>query len=131
MRIVNNLDFTFFSDLDKRWDTEAEYLAFYPNVQLGGHKDHVFALILEPKSEVETHEYINLYFADPDMAEEEWASMRNDLSEFWQEVFKEDISIVEAMQDGRKADGFDGGHFSPVMDEATHHFHSWIANNFT
>jgi hypothetical protein len=37
---------------------------------------------------------------------------------------------VEAMHLGRMADGFDGGHFSPVMDESTHHFHRWIAGQF-
>jgi hypothetical protein len=32
--------------------------------------------------------------------------------------------------DGRKADGFDGGHFSAVMDKATHHFYRWVAGLF-
>jgi len=122
--------FTFFRDLDKRWDTEAEYIAFYPNVQLGVHKDHTFALILEPKNAIETDEHVQLYFASPDMLEDDWAHLRNNLAKFWKEVFLEDVGVVEAMQEGRKADGFDGGHFSPVMDEATHHFHQWMAGHF-
>ena len=31
------------------------------------------------------------------------------------------------MQEGRHAQRFDGGKFSPVMDEATYAFHHWIA----
>ena len=121
--------FAFFENLSPRWNTEAEYIAFYPNVQLGVHKDHAFALILEPRSESETDEHIQIYYAKPEMAEEDWASMRKDLASFWKEVFLEDIGVVEAMQAGRKADAFDGGHFSPVMDESTHHFHRWVAGH--
>ncbi|MEM7215650.1 MAG: aromatic ring-hydroxylating dioxygenase subunit alpha [Pseudomonadota bacterium] len=123
-------NFAFFDDLSPRWDSEAEYVAFYPNVQLGIHKDHAFALILEPKNEIETDEHIHIYYAKPEMMEDEWSHMRRDLASFWKEVFLEDIGVVEAMQEGRKADGFDGGHFSPVMDEATHHFHCWMAKHF-
>ena len=42
-------------------------------------------------------------------------------------VYKEDIFVVEGMQKGRYANGFDGGRFSPVMDEPTHVFHDWYA----
>ena len=123
-------NFAFFDGLSEKWDKEGEYIAFYPNVQLGVHKDHAFALILEPKSESTTDEHIQLYYAKPEMAGEEWQEMRTGLAEFWKEVFLEDVGVVEAMQEGRWADGFDGGHFSPVMDEVTHHFHRWMANHF-
>ena len=122
--------FKFFDGLSERWDTEAEYLAFYPNVQLGVHKDHTFALILEPQSTDETLEHIELYYTDPSMTEDEWANMREENAAFWESVFLEDIGVVQAMQMGRRASGFDGGHFSPVMDEATHHFHGWVAGHF-
>ena len=48
----------------------------------------------------------------------------------WKEVFEEDIFVVEGMQSGRAASRFDGGKFSPVMDEATHAFHRWVAERF-
>jgi choline monooxygenase len=47
----------------------------------------------------------------------------------WKDVFVEDIGVVESMQRGRGASAFDGGHFSPVMDEPTHHFHAWAARS--
>ena len=53
--------------------------------------------------------------------------MRAINSEMWKTVFSEDIQVVEGMQKGRKASGYDGGKFSAVMDEATHHFHKWVA----
>lgn len=56
--------------------------------------------------------------------------LRQKNTTFWKEVFTEDVGVMEAMQEGRKADGFDGGYFSPVMDEATHHFHRWVVGYF-
>jgi len=46
----------------------------------------------------------------------------------WRLVFEQDLPAVEQMQIGRASPGYDGGVFSPAMDAATHHFHSWVAN---
>ncbi|MEZ5800648.1 MAG: SRPBCC family protein [Nitratireductor sp.] len=69
-------------------------------------------------------------YTDPAIQGEDWFDMRSRNSELWKSVFVEDVGVVESMQRGRKASAFDGGHFSPVMDESTHHFHSWIASQF-
>lgn len=122
--------FTAFEGLSERWNCEAEYLSLYPNVLMGVHKDHTFAILLEPVSEGKTLEHVEIYYASSDMADETWLEMREQNAAFWKNVFSEDIGVVEAMHLGRMADGFDGGHFSPVMDESTHHFHRWIAGQF-
>ncbi|MEM7069863.1 MAG: aromatic ring-hydroxylating dioxygenase subunit alpha [Pseudomonadota bacterium] len=122
--------FSSFDGLSERWNKEAEYIVFYPNVMLGVHKDHTFGILLEPKSEGRTLEHIEIYYASEDMRDDACSSMREQNSTFWKGVFKEDVGVIEAMQEGRRADGFDGGHFSPVMDESTHHFHQWMAGHF-
>ena len=43
----------------------------------------------------------------------------------------EDIKAIEGMQEGRNSPVYNGGNFSPVMDNPTHQFHKWIANNLT
>ena len=53
--------------------------------------------------------------------------MRAKNTNFWKEVFKEDIFVVEGMQKGRHGKFFDGGKFSPIMDGPTHLFHEWVA----
>lgn len=123
-------NFSFFDGLSDRWNKEAEYLSVYPNVLMGVHKDHTYAIILEPVSETRTHEHVSIYYASDEMRDDEYKDMREANSAFWKSVFEEDIGVCEAMQVGRKASAFDGGHFSPVMDEATHHFHGWIAKQF-
>ncbi|MEO0344234.1 MAG: aromatic ring-hydroxylating dioxygenase subunit alpha [Pseudomonadota bacterium] len=116
-----------FSDLSGKWDTSAEYITVYPNTLLGVHRDHVFAIVLEPKAKDATVEHIELYYASSDAISERYAELRTANTEQWKIVFEEDIFVVEGMQKGRQGHFFDGGKFSPAMDSATHLFHDWVA----
>ena len=107
--------------------TAAPFFLFAPNVLLGVHRDHAFAIILEPKGIDQTREHIELYYATPEMAGPNYAHMRANNAAMWKEVFEEDIFVVEGMQKGRHGIHFDGGKFSPAMDGPTHLFHKWVA----
>ena len=48
---------------------------------------------------------------------------------FWEDVMLQDIKAIEGMQEGRNSPVYNGGNFSPVMDNPTHQFHKWVANN--
>ena len=48
----------------------------------------------------------------------------------WRSSFAEDLGGVEALQRGCHSAAFDGGHFSPVLDTPTHHFHRWATRRF-
>ena len=121
----NNEVFPDFDNLSDKWDTGAEYIAVYPNVLLGVHRDHTFALVLEPVALDKTVEHIELYYAEPKEQLPQQLIEKN--STQWKEVFVEDISVVEGMQKGRQGLFFDGGKFSPKMDSPTHTFHHWVA----
>ncbi|MGB2463246.1 MAG: RHO alpha subunit C-terminal catalytic domain-containing protein [Candidatus Puniceispirillaceae bacterium] len=116
-----------FSNLSEMWDKGAEYVALFPNVLLGVHNDHYFNIILTPDGTGRTNEQIEIYYADEAALGEDYAAMRAINTEMWKTVFSEDIQVVEGMQLGRSASGYDGGKFSAVMDESTHHFHKWVA----
>lgn len=113
-----------FDEVGTKWDEQAEYIAVYPNVLLGVHRDHAFAIILEPKGTEKTEEHVHLYYAEPETD----LDLRARNAALWKEVFEEDIFVVEGMQKGRHADMFDGGRFSPVMDSPTLVFHQWVAD---
>jgi len=100
--------FANFPNLSEKWDTGAEYVSFFPNVLFGVHRDHAFAILLESTG----------------------ADMREKNAAMWKEIFVEDIEVVEGMQKGRQGNLFDGGKFSPAMDEPTHCFHDWVARRF-
>ena len=112
-----------FDELSDKWDTAAEYIAVYPNVLLGVHRDHAFAIVLDPQAQDRTVENIHLYYPVPDTD----PALRAANTQQWKVVFEEDIFVVEGMQRGRAAPNFDGGRFSPAMDGPTHLFHDWVA----
>ena len=116
-----------FAGVLPRWDTAAEYVALCPNVLLGVHRDQSFAILLLPDGQDRTRERIRLTYASAEVAGTEWAAMRATNAAMWKDVFVEDIFVVEGMQRGRAARGFDGGRFSPAMDGPVHLFHAWVA----
>ncbi len=116
-----------FEGLSDFWDEGAEYVALYPNVLLGAQRDHSFAIVLEPVAHNKTREHVHIYYARPDID----PALRQKNAVLWKEVFQEDVFVVEGMQKGRAAPGFDGGRFSPAMDGPTHNFHAWVAGKLT
>lgn len=112
-----------FKGLSQKWDTAAEYIAVYPNVLLGVHRDHAYAIILLPHGPEQTVEKVHIYYPS-DTTDQ---ALRAQNTAQWRGVFEEDIFVVEGMQRGRHGAHFDGGRFSPVMDAPTHCFHDWVA----
>lgn len=112
-----------FPDLDPKWQTAAEYLGFFPNVLFGAQRDHAYAILLMPQGQQRVLEQVHIYYATPDTD----PALRAKNAALWKGVFIEDIGVVEGMQRGRAAPGFDGGRFSPAMDGPTHLFHAWAA----
>ena len=123
----DNEVFPDFGGLEKKWNTASEYISLYPNVLLGVHRDHTYAIILEPKSTNKTREHVAIYYASAEATKARFKDLRIKNKFFWEDVFKEDIFVVEGMQEGRNGKFFDGGKFSPVMDGPTHLFHEWVA----
>jgi phenylpropionate dioxygenase-like ring-hydroxylating dioxygenase large terminal subunit len=120
--------FADFPGLPAKWDQAGEYIAFYPNVLFGVHRDHAYAILLEAVDETTTVEHVEIYYASQAMQAADWAEQRATNAALWQSVFAEDVFVVEGMQKGRYGEKFDGGKFSPVMDGPTHCFHHWAAS---
>ena len=120
--------FVDFGGLPAIWARQAEYVSLYPNVLLGVHRDHRFAIVLLPQGPERTVERIAIEYAAEAMTGERYASARRTNAGMWKEIFEEDIFVVEGMQRGRHARQFDGGRFSPAMDGPTHAFHRWVAD---
>ena len=119
-----------FNNLSKAWETGAEYIALYPNVLLGVHRDHIFSVVLQPVSKDFTLERVNIFYASSESISKDYDKLRKENFSFWKSVLSEDIFVVEGMQKGRYGNFFDGGRFSPAMDGPTHNFHGWVANQF-
>ena len=108
----------------------AEYVALFPNVMLGIHKDHYYAYWLEPVNHTYTIEHMEIYYVGDKAANsKKFKSLRKQNYKLWKSVQSEDVHIIEGMQEGRNSPSYNGGNFSPVMDNPTHHFHKWVATN--
>ncbi|MDA7472191.1 aromatic ring-hydroxylating dioxygenase subunit alpha [Candidatus Pelagibacter ubique] len=128
--VKGNQSFNNFPNWPKDLSKKAEYIALFPNVMIGLHIDHFYVFWLEPKSINETKEHLMMYYIGDDSANgSEFAEMRKKNAEFWKEVMIEDIKVIEGMQEGRNSPVYNGGNFSPIMDNPTHEFHKWVATN--
>lgn len=108
------------------WSGRGEYAALFPNLLLGLHADHLFAMRVEPDGTGRCIEKVDL-FVSPAAMGAEHAPARAALAEGWRAVFDEDVGVVEGMQQGRSSPAFDGGLITPVMEEPTRAFHRWAA----
>ncbi|WP_112321643.1 aromatic ring-hydroxylating oxygenase subunit alpha [Oceanibium sediminis] len=131
LRTEDGRAFPDFDGLDAKWDEGAEYVAVYPNVLMGVHRDHFYAIVLEPVDCGHTVEHIEIYYAEDHTDVTHTDGMRAANAKLWQTVFEEDVFVVEGMQRGRRGALFDGGKFSPAMDGPTHAFHRWVATQMT
>ena len=117
-----------FDGLSAFWDKGAEYVSFYPNVLFAAQRDHAYALILMPKGLERTVEMTEIYYPFDPADRPDLQPMIEKNKELWHGVLAEDLFVVEGMQKGRHGPLFDGGKFSPVMDNPTHVFHHWCAS---
>ena len=105
----------------------AEYITFFPNLLLALQVDHAYAVIVLPTDHHRTVETMRIFYVGEEPLGEKFAPARRSLRDGWENVFSEDVSVVEGMQLGRASPAFDGGVLSAVMDEPTYHFHRWVA----
>ena len=128
--IKGNKTFNNFKNWQKDLSKNSEYIALFPNVMIGLHIDHFYAFWLEPISINETKEHLVMYYVGDNSANgNELKNMRKENSNFWKGVMSEDIKAIEGMQEGRNSPIYNGGNFSPVMDNPTHEFHKWVVGN--
>ncbi len=129
-RLKGKEKFPCFPNWPKEKEHIAEYVALFPNAMLGIHKDHYYAYWLEPVNHKYTIEHMEIYYVGDKAANsKKFKSLRKQNYKLWKGVQSEDLGIIEGMQEGRNSPSYNGGNFSPVMDNPTHHFHKWVATN--
>ena len=128
--IKGNKKFNTFPNWEKNLLKNSEYIALFPNVMIGLHVDHFYVFWLEPLSINKTKEHMQMYYVGKESASnDDLHELRKENARFWKDVMLEDINAIEGMQDGRNSPVYNGGNFSPIMDQPTHQFHKWVANS--
>jgi choline monooxygenase len=103
-----------------------EYPVLYPNLLTGLQSDHFFVINVVPVSPGITRERFDIFFFGDAAMSESHRPIREQTIERWNDVFVEDIDVVERLQQGHASSAATGGRFSAVQDRAVHHFHCWI-----
>lgn len=67
-------------------------------------------------------ERIVVYLVGEAATAEKYRTGRQAVFDMWQELNEEDIGLLESLQKGRAAPGYDGGMLSPYWDEAPRNF---------
>ena len=126
----NDQEFPNFPGWSKQKEKHAEYVALFPNVMLGIHKDHYYAYWLEPINHEYTKEHMEIYYVGKEAAfSNKYKSLRKQNFKQWHSIQSEDLMIIKGMQEGRNSPVYNGGNFSPVLDNPTHHFNKWVATS--
>ncbi len=129
-KFKNKFQFPIFPSWPINKQKEAEYIALFPNVMLGMHKDHFYAFWLEPINYKKTIEHMEIYYVGKDAAfSNKYKKIRKENFIQWKNIMTEDLDIIEGMQEGRNSPSYNGGNFSPVLDNPTHHFAKWVVNS--
>ncbi len=125
----NKEQFPTFPSWPKYKYKHAEYVALFPNVMLGIHKDHYYAFWLEPINHNKTLEHMEIYYVGEEAAlSKKYKKIRKENYIQWKKIMTEDLDIIQGMQEGRNSPIYNGGNFSPVLDNPTHHFAKWVVN---
>ena len=131
-KFESEIKFPTFAGWTKQKEMYAEYIALFPNVMLGIHKDHFYAYWLEPVNYNYTKEHMEIYYVGEEAAtSDEYKDLRKQNYDMWYSIQSEDLNIIEGMQKGRNSPAYNGGNFSPIMDNPTHHFNKWVATTLT
>jgi choline monooxygenase len=107
--------------------TVAEYITVFPNLMLGVHPDYFLVFTVNPLSPNETHERMAFYFVGDEAMGPENEALRHLPIDLWQDTNDEDIVMIERMQVGRKSPRFDGGCFSPELEQKVYRFQQMVA----
>jgi phenylpropionate dioxygenase-like ring-hydroxylating dioxygenase large terminal subunit len=99
----------------------ARFAWVYPNIALSVLPNHMFLLLARPAGPGLTHEAAYLLTHPESRRQAEEAEI-DALAAFWDEVNREDIAIVERVQDGLANPAYEGGRMCYRFEESVHRF---------
>ncbi|MEO0349192.1 MAG: aromatic ring-hydroxylating dioxygenase subunit alpha [Cyanobacteria bacterium P01_A01_bin.15] len=107
--------------------TVAEYITVFPNLMLGVHPDYFLVFLANPLGPSQTAERMVFYFVGDGAMTPENEALRHLPIDLWTVTNDEDIAMIERMQVGRQSSAFDGGCFSPELEQTVYRFQQAVA----
>ena len=107
----------------------ARFIWLFPNIAINVMANHVFLLLARPDGVGRTAEVAYLLSHPESLAASTDVDGDVDaLLAFWDEVNKEDIGIVERVQDGLRNPAYEGGRMCYRFEESCHRFQNMVVD---
>ncbi len=113
---ARGLGLPYFADLPEAKKTRGDWFLMLPSFAFEVFPDQVVLLLSTPLSPSRTRERLIVYFIGDEALGPDYAEARQRVLDNWRDLNREDIGILERMQQGRRSEGFDGGVLSPYWD---------------
>lgn len=114
--------------LDADDATSGRFVYLFPNVALSVLPNHVFTMLLTPRGPGVTAEETALAMHADTATGPGVPAALDQLLAFWDHVNREDIDVVEAVQEGIASRAYTGGRLCYRFEEPLHRFHNMVAD---
>lgn len=88
----------------------------FPSFGIEIYPDHIALLHINPIAPDKTLERISVYLIGEAATAMQYQRGRQGVLDMWQALNDEDIGLLESLQKGRAAPGYDGGMLSPYWE---------------
>lgn len=116
-----------FPGLSEELSMRGIWFLVFPNFGIEIYPDHIALFHVDPIAPDKTVEKIAVYLIGEAATATQYQKGRQSVLDMWQALNDEDIGLLQALQKGRAAPGYDGGMLSPYWDEAPRNFARLIA----
>ena len=107
-----------FPALDTEHAMQGIWFTVAPSFSIEVYPDHIAMFEVEAISPGRSRETISIFLMPEAATGDQYAAGREAVFDMWRQLNEEDINLLEGLQRGRAAPGYDGGVLSPYWDEA-------------
>ena len=94
----------------------------FPQFAAEVYPDQFTVLSARPLAPNRTEEALHIFLIGEAATSDRYAEARGAVFEMWDDLNREDLAMLERLQQGRRSPAFDGGHLSPHWEGPTHAF---------
>ena len=116
-----------FPNLAREQEMRGIWFTVFPTFGIEVYPDHVAMFQVNPISPGRCQEKIAIYVTHEAAHATQYERGRQAVLAMWQDLNSEDLALLESLQKGRKAPGYDGGLLSPYWDDAPRNFARLVA----
>ena len=116
-----------FPSLSHEQSMRGVWFTLFPTFGIEIYPDHIAMFHVNPVSPGHSQEKIAIYLTHEAAVATQYERSRRAVLDMWRDLNGEDIGLLESLQKGREAPGYDGGLLSPYWDEAPRNFARLVA----